>query len=153
MTKDERIQALCISLASFIAEIDTSSIKVATYLEQRLRPILSEVSNDLLDQVGNDGRKLLEPSALPPGDVVNPVDCRHGNSESECWVCADSRADETIQKLRDSLISSRETLLDCHRALRSLKPYQAMLVAELEEAFKKIDEILSGTCGGPRSEI
>lgn len=37
---DARITALCISMASFIAEIDTSSADVAAYLEQRLKHIL-----------------------------------------------------------------------------------------------------------------
>lgn len=36
----ELIRSLCVSLASFIAEIDSSSDDVATYLEQRLGPVL-----------------------------------------------------------------------------------------------------------------
>ena len=36
----ELIRALCISMASFISEIDYSSTLVADYLEQRLGPVL-----------------------------------------------------------------------------------------------------------------
>lgn len=56
---DQNVTALCVSMASFIAEIDTSSADVAAYLEQRLDPILRHPNvRILLDRVGKDSCKL-----------------------------------------------------------------------------------------------
>lgn len=55
-----KVTDLCLSMASFIAEIDASSIDVASYLEQRLGPILRLPAVAMvLDQVGKDGRQLV----------------------------------------------------------------------------------------------
>ena len=54
------VRELCLSMASFIAEIDANSIDVASYLEQRLSPILMKPAvRALLDVVGKDARQLL----------------------------------------------------------------------------------------------
>lgn len=61
-----KVTDLCLSMASFIAEIDASSADVAAYLERRLDPILRHPAvRLLLDRVGQDGRKLVR--APEPG--------------------------------------------------------------------------------------
>jgi hypothetical protein len=57
---DNRVTALCISMASFIAEIDKSSADVAAYLEQRLDAILRHPAiREHLIRAAKDERKLI----------------------------------------------------------------------------------------------
>lgn len=57
---DNRVTALCVSMASFIAEIDKSSADVAAYLEQRLDAILRHPAvRQYLIHATKDTRKLI----------------------------------------------------------------------------------------------
>lgn len=62
-----RAYSLGASMASFIAEIDSSSVDVAEYIAQRLLPLFELTERQsitgselaaVLDLIGNDGRKL-----------------------------------------------------------------------------------------------
>jgi len=59
------IHEIGISMASFIAEIDSDSATVAAYIEQRLMPLTALHAVDyrakqVLEQIAKDGRKLVK---------------------------------------------------------------------------------------------
>lgn len=63
------IRSIAVSMASFIAEIDSSSSDVADYIEQRLQPLAEYFGarSPLLRRVAADTRKLKrDPTAVQP---------------------------------------------------------------------------------------
>lgn len=61
MSKEERLEivgGIATSMASFIAEIDSSSIRVARYIRQRLELLADFMSEGPLRDIAADGRKL-----------------------------------------------------------------------------------------------
>lgn len=72
-----KLHDLAVSMASFIAEIDTRSIDVAAYIEQRLQPLVPLMRTDVrveqaVDQMRNDGRKLCGDDAPPSEPKKKP---------------------------------------------------------------------------------
>jgi hypothetical protein len=61
-TAPELVHRIAVSLASYIAAIDSDSNKVAAYLERRLEPLIGLIRTDervrqALERIANDGRK------------------------------------------------------------------------------------------------
>ncbi|HEY3256933.1 MAG TPA: hypothetical protein VGJ91_23415 [Polyangiaceae bacterium] len=70
----QMLYELSLSMASFIAEIDSNSVNVAAYIEQRLQPLIPMIRTDervraAIERIVKDGRKLVAraPAHYPPG--------------------------------------------------------------------------------------
>lgn len=60
----ETLRDLSVSMASYIAAIDSQSADVAAYIEQRLQPLVALMRTDVrveraVEQMRDDGRQLL----------------------------------------------------------------------------------------------